>query len=212
MHFIFSHFILSSDEIQSLTIYYMCPSHLFGLLDCKIRISWIWVLVYSLNFRFLPSFLYRISSILSFMCLSTLSLAIISIILMFLSLHGPQRNRRATVQTTHVQQQRLGGNVRKKYHSVIVFDYSVRMCLDVFCSDVFCSDVFCSVLFEPVVFCSVLMCSVLICSGSNLKFLVNADLWLSSRDFYWILFLFPFLSIYFCLLKLLTFTDTITLI
>ena len=185
----------------------MCPSHLFGVMECKFRISWFWVLVYSLNFRFLHSFLYRISFIISFKCLSTLFLPILFFILMFLSLHGPQRNRRATVQTTHVQQQRLGGNVRKKYNSVIVFDYFLRMCLDVFCSDVFCS-----VLFEPVVFCSVLMCSVLICSGSNLKFLVNADLWLSSRDFYWILFLFPFLSIYFCLLKLLTFTDTITLI
>ena len=197
MHFIFSHFILSSDEIQSLTIYYMCPSHLFGLMECKIRISWFWVLVYKLNFRFLHSFLYRISSILSFKCLSTLSLPILFFILMFLSLHGPQRNRRATVQTTHVQQQRLGGNVRKKYNSVIVFYYFVRMCLDVFCS---------------VWNCCVLFWSVLICSGCNLKFFVNADLCLSSKDFYWILFLFPFLSIYFCLPKLFSFTDTITLI
>ena len=192
MHFILSHFILSSDEIQSLTIYYMCPSHLFGLMECKIRISWFWVLVYSLNFRLLHSFLFRISSIVSFKCLFTLSLPILSFILMFLSFHGPQRNRRATVQTTHVQQQRLGGNVRKKYNSVIVFDYSVRMCFDVFCSDVFCS--------------------VQICFGCNSKFLMNADLCLSSKDFYWIHFFFPFLSIYFCLPKLFAFTDTITLI
>ena len=186
-------------------------------MECKIRISWFWVLVYSLNFRFLHSFLYHISSIVSFKCLSTLSLDILSFISMFLSLHGPQRNRRATVQTTHVQQQRLGGNVRKKYNSVIVFYYFARMCLDVFCSGVFCSVWTCCVLFSSVLFwcvlyCTVLYCTVLFCSGSNLKFLVNADLCLSSKDFYWIRFLFPFLSIYFCLPKLFAFTDTITLI
>ena len=152
MHFIFSHFILSSDEIQSLTIYYMCPSHLFGVMECKFRISWFWVLVYKLNFRFLHSFLYRISSIVSFKCLSTLSLPILFFILMLLSLHGPQRNRRATVQTTHVQQQRLGGNVRKKYDSVIVFEYSVLMCLDVFCSVWTCCVLFSSLLFWCVLF------------------------------------------------------------
>ena len=135
----------------------------------------------------LPYFIYRIFQ------MSLYSFPPYSIfILMFLSFHGPQRNRRATVQTTHVQQQRLGGNVRKKFNSVIVFDYSVRMCFDVFCSDVFCS--------------------VQICFGCNSKFLMNADLCLSSKDFYWIHFFFPFLSIYFCLPKLFAFTDTITLI
>ena len=53
-----------------------------------------------------------------------------------------QRNQRATVQMTHVQQPRPGGTVCKKHDAVGVFDYSVLFYL--FCFVLFCSVLFCS--------------------------------------------------------------------